>query len=100
MHGLAQQLHRAFSPTRFGRRRNQAGYVRFRHWRLYGQLGLSGQQTAVWLYQATLTLEFAEEPLSPFAVEYQPDTQYIWWVTDPRRFEPRFRSPQYSLWAD
>ena len=29
------------------------GYVRFRHWRLYGERGLAGEQAAVWLYGET-----------------------------------------------
>src|SRR5579871_4183165 len=45
-----EQLHRIFYATRFGRWLDKAGYVRFRHWRLYGEQGLARQQVAVWLY--------------------------------------------------
>jgi hypothetical protein len=91
------QLDRIFYATRFGRRLDRAGYVRFRHWRLYGEQGLSGKRAAVWLYKETLTVEFAEEPLSQFAVEYQPDKTHLRDVIHPQRFETRFGSPQLAL---
>jgi transposase len=93
-------LERIFCATRFGRQLDRAGYVRFRHWRLYGELGLSGKRAAVWLYKETLTIEFAEEPLSQFAVDYQPDKKHLRHVTNPRRFETRYQSPQMSLWPE
>jgi len=95
-----EQLDRVFYATRFGRRLDRAGYVRFRHWRLYGEDGLSGKRAAVWLYKETLTVEFAEEPLSQFAVAYQPDRKHLRDVTRPQRFETRYHSPQLALWAE
>jgi hypothetical protein len=44
------------------------GCVRFRHWRLYGELGLGRKTAMLWLYDETLTLEFANTPLSQFTV--------------------------------
>lgn len=35
-----EELHRVFYTTRFGRKLDRTGYVRFRHWRLYGEQGL------------------------------------------------------------
>ncbi len=55
-----EDLHRKFCTTRFGRRLDQAGYVRFRHWRVYGEQGLPGQAAAVWLYGETLTIAFED----------------------------------------
>lgn len=81
-------------------RLDRAGYVRFRHWRLYGEPGLSGKRAAAWLYKETLTDEFAEEPLSQFAIEYQPDKRHLRRVTNPRLFETRFQSPQRPLWPE
>jgi hypothetical protein len=95
-----EQLDRIFYAIRFGRRLDRAGYVRFRHWRLYGEAGLSGRHAAVWLYKETLTVEYAEEPLSQFAIAYQPDRQYLRQVTEPRRFATRFESPQDPLWPE
>jgi putative transposase len=93
-----EELHRAFYTTRFGRRIDRVGYVRFRHWRLYGERGLAGQQAALWLYAATLTLQFADEPLAQYAVTYAPDAAHFHAVTNTRLFETRFRSPQLNLW--
>jgi transposase len=95
-----EQLDRIFYATRFGRRLDRAGYVRFRHWRLYGEEGLRGRRAAVWLFKETLTVEFAEESLSQFAVQYQPDRKHLREVTRPQRFETRYRSPQLALWAE
>lgn len=87
------QLDRIFYATRFGRRLDRAGYVRFRHWRLYGEMGLARRRAVVWLYKETLTIEFAEEPLSQFTVDYQPDRRHLRQVRHPRRFETRYQSP-------
>ncbi len=53
VHGRAYTplaLHRIFYATRFGRMVDRLGYVRFRHWRVYGERGVAGEQAAVWLY--------------------------------------------------
>ncbi len=96
----AGQLDRIFYSTRFGRRLDRAGYVRFRHWRLYGEAGLARRRTAVWLYKETLTIEFAEVPLSQFNVDYQPDRHHLRQVSHPQRFETRYQSPQLPLWEE
>lgn len=48
-----EELHRVFYRTRFGRVLDKLGYVRFRHWRVYGERGLAGDHAAVWLYGET-----------------------------------------------
>jgi putative transposase len=92
-------LHRVFCATRFGRRLDRAGYVRFRHWRIYGEHGLSREPVAVWLYGEHLTLEFTDEVLAQYAVTYQPDGRQLRTVEEPLLFETPFRSPQLPLWA-
>src|SRR5947209_9274569 len=67
------ELHRIFYASRFGRTLDKLGYVRFRHWRLYGELGLARKRAAIWLYKETLTVEFTDQPLAQYAVEYEPD---------------------------
>jgi len=42
------ELRRVFT-VRFRRRLDRQGYVRFRHWRVYGERGLAGDEGAVWL---------------------------------------------------
>ena len=82
----------------FGRLLDKAGYVRFRCWRLYGEAGLARRPAAVWLYRATLTVEFADQPLAQYSVAYQPDRMHLLNVTDPRLFETPYRTPQLPLW--
>jgi len=92
-------LHRLFYRTRFGRTLDKLGYVRFRHWRVYGEHGLAGDRAAVWLYGETLTVEFADEPLAQYRVRYQPDKTHLRAVEEPKIFETAYRSPQLALWA-
>ena len=92
------ELHRIFYATRFGRTLDKLGYVRFRHWRLYGELGLARKRAAIWLYKETLTVEFTDQPLAQYAVEYEPDWRRLRAITDLRLFETQFRSRQQTLW--
>ena len=93
-----EQLHRIFYRTRFGRTLDKLGYVRFRHWRIYGEQGLATEPAAVWLYGETLTIEFADEALSQYRVRYQPGRRQLREVGEPRLFETPFHSPQLPLW--
>ena len=91
-------LHRAFYTTRFGRRLGRTGYLRFRHWRLYGEHGLAGEAVAVWLYGEQLTVAFADEALAQYQVSYQPDRRQLSAIVEAQLFETPYRSPQLSLW--
>ena len=79
----SEQLHRIFYSTRFTRHLDRYGYARFRRWKLYGD---------------TVTLEYAETPLTQYTVHYQPDKKHFRQVTDPRRFETPYQSSQGHLW--
>jgi len=92
------ELHRIFYATRFGRKLDKLGYVRFRHWRIYGEHGLARRHAAVWLYGETLLLEFSEEPLAQYTVAYEPDRRHLRDVAPRQLFETRYRSPQLPLW--
>lgn len=92
------ELHRIFYATRFGRKLDKLGYVRFRHWRIYGEHGLAHRQAAVWLYGETLVLEFSDEPLAQYSVAYQPDRRHLNAVTPRQLFATQYRSPQLPLW--
>ncbi len=101
VHGRAfspEDLHRVFYATRFGRTVDRLGYVRFRHWRVYGERGAAGERAAVWLYGEHLTVEFADEPLAQYRVTYQPDKRHLKTVTDPHLFETPHHSSQLPLW--
>ncbi len=93
-----EELHRIFYRTRFGRTLDKLGYVRFRHWRVYGERGLARDRAAVWLYGETLTIEFADEPLARYRVRYQPDKAHLSAVEEPLLFETPYRSAQLPLW--
>jgi transposase len=91
------ELRRLFT-VRFARRFDQQGYVRFRHWRIYGERGLAGEQGAVWLYGENLTVHFTDDLLTRYTVAYERDQKGLKTVTDPRLFEAVFQSPQRWLW--
>jgi putative transposase len=100
VHGVGcdeRELDRLFR-LRSDRRVDQAGYVRFRRWRVYGEQGLAGEKAAVWLFGETLTLEFAEEALAQYRVEFAPDDEHFRAITEPRLFAHRFTSRQPKLW--
>jgi putative transposase len=92
------ELHRIFYATRFGRKLDKLGYVRFRHWRIYGEHGLARRHAAVWLYGETLLLEFSDQPLAQYSVSYEPDRRQLRQVTPRQLFETQYRSPQLPLW--
>jgi transposase len=95
----AEELHRIFYSTRFGRVLDRAGYARFRRWRVYAERGLGGAPIAVWLYAEHLTLVYRDEPLARYRVAYQPDQRRLQAVTPEQLFETPHRSPQRPLWA-
>jgi putative transposase len=78
-----EELPRIFYATRFCRKLARAGYVRFRHWRVYGE---------------TLTVSFADEALAQYTVSYQPDRHHLAAVVELERFETPYQSPQPPLW--
>jgi putative transposase len=93
-----EELHRIFYTTRFGRQLDRLCYVRFRHWRIYGEQGVAKRQAAVWLYGDLLTVEFADAPLSQYLVTYAPNHVQLRTVAPLRQFETPHRSPQMPLW--
>jgi hypothetical protein len=56
----AADLDRLFR-LRATRRLDRGGSVRFRHWRLYGERGLAGEQAAVWVWDDEVTVEYGSE---------------------------------------
>jgi hypothetical protein len=55
-HVWEEALHYAFYATRFGRQLDKAGYIRFRHDRLYAEPGLERGRVAMWLYKEHLRI--------------------------------------------
>jgi hypothetical protein len=82
---------------RADRRVDAGGYVRYLHWRLYGERGLAGAEAAVWVLGEHLTVEYASDTLSQYQVAYAPDGRHLRQVTEPQLFETRYPSPQPFL---
>jgi hypothetical protein len=91
-------LQRVFYATRFLRRFDTSGYVRFRHWRLYSQPGLARHAAVVWLYKEHLTISHKTTELAHYTVEYAPDARQLRNVTNAQVYTTQYRSPQLSLW--
>ena len=89
-------LRRVFFTLRIGRVLDARGYVRLRHWKVYGERGLAGRPVGLWLYGPQLTVEHRDEPLAQFQATYAPGKRLFKAVTLLRLFETPFRSPQ--LW--
>jgi len=101
VHGMQRdpaELHRIFYATRFRRKLDTLGYVRFRHWCIYGERGLSGKQAAVRLYGETLLLEFSDEPLAQYSVAHEIDRRSLQEVVPRQLFETQYQSAQPLLW--
>jgi hypothetical protein len=58
-----------------------------RHWRIYGEETLAGNEAALWLAAESLTVEHSGEPLSRYEVRIEPDTGELKSVSRPRLFE-------------
>src|SRR3954468_7250694 len=92
-----QELARSFAPILSTRRVDQAGYVRFRNWRLYGERGLAERPASIWVTEEEVTIQFAEEPLARYGVTHQRDHRHFRQVTPKRIFETPYQSPQPPL---
>lgn len=76
---------------------NAGGYLRFRHWRLYGERGLACERAAVWVDGETLTLEYAIETLAQYRVTLEADGRRLREVDEPRLYATGHASPQPFL---
>jgi hypothetical protein len=79
------------------RRFNAHGCVRFRHWRLYGERGLAGERVAVWVWDETVTIEYAAETLAQYPVALEADGRQIRDVGERRLYATDHASPQPFL---
>jgi putative transposase len=76
---------------------NGGGFVRFRHWRLYGERGLAGARAAVWVDGETLTVEYATDTLAQYCATVAADGRRLKEVDEPRLFATAHASPQPFL---
>jgi putative transposase len=79
------------------RRVDPHGYVRYRHWRFYGERGLAGAEAAVWVFGNELTIEHATDTLAQYRLVGGQDGRSIREVLEPRLLETRYPSPQPFL---
>ena len=91
-------LSRVLYATQFTRHLDRHGYIRFKHWRFFGEDGLAGSDVSVWVYEDTLKIEHQATTLSLYSIRLSPEGQQITEVKNPRRLETHFRSPQLDLW--
>ena len=57
-------LSRALYATQFTRQIDRHGFVKFKHWRFYGERGLDGEDVSVWVYEGNLKVEYQATALS------------------------------------
>ncbi len=91
-------VHQVFEAICETRRLNKAGYAKFRNFLLYGERGLAGEEAVVNIFQDLLTLEYQQEKLSRYSVEWQPDERHLARVGNPRLFHHPYPSAQPELW--
>src|SRR5260221_14073030 len=91
-------LSRALYATQFTRQIDRHGFVRFKHWRFYGERRLDGEDVSVWVYEGNLKVEYQATALSLYELSIEKGTGKIAEVTNARRLETHFRSPQLDLW--
>lgn len=93
----ALSLRRIFHSVRFVRQLDQFGYVRFQHFRLYGEYGLAGQPVVLWLDRDTVSITTGAHLLRRYTVTTTP-TNTLESVRDPEGFPHPFPHPQGGLW--
>lgn len=59
---------------------------------------LAGEITQVNIFQDFLTLEYEQEKLSRYSVEWQLDERHLARVGNPRFYRHPYQSPQQELW--
>ncbi len=91
-------LSRALYATQFTRQIDRHGYIRFKHWKFFGENGLfAGEEVSVWLYEDTLKVEHQATTLSLYSLHLSPDQRQITSVSNARRLATHYRSPQLDL---
>jgi hypothetical protein len=92
-------LSRALYATQFTRQIDKHGYIRFKHWKFFGENGLAaGSDVSVWVYENTLKVEYQATALALYSIRLDTEGQQITEVKNARRLETHFRSPQLDLW--
>jgi transposase len=92
-------LSRALYATQFTRQIDKYGYVKFKHWKFFGENGLpAGEEVSVWVYENTLKVEYQATTLALYSIRLDAAQRQITDVKNAHRIETHFRSPQLNLW--
>jgi hypothetical protein len=90
-------LNRILFATRYTRHLNRYGYLRFQHWKFYGEYGLAEKPVTVWVHESNLEVEFRATTLAEYDVKLQEDHRRVREVSNPRLADTHFRSLQLTL---
>lgn len=90
-------LRHLFYTTRFVRKLNRVGYLRFRNWKIYAEEGLPREEAALFLSEEHMTVAFEDEPLAHYSVTYQPDQKNLRTSENAPLTPSRQRWPQLRL---
>jgi hypothetical protein len=90
-------LSRILFATRYVRRLDKHGFLRFQDWKFYGERGLPRAKVTVWIYEGSLKVEHQAVTLSEYEVSLHDDHKQVQAVRSPQAHETPFRSPQLTL---
>jgi transposase len=90
-------LSRILFATRYVRRLDTHGFLRYQDWKFYGERGLAKAKVTVWIYEGSLRVEKEAVTLSQYEVELQDDHKHVQAVGSAQAHETPFRSPQLTL---
>jgi hypothetical protein len=90
-------LSRVLFATRYVRRLDKHGFLRFADWKFYGERGLAKAKVTVWIYEGSLKVEKEAVTLSEYDVSMHDDHKHVQMVRSARAHETPFRSPQLTL---
>lgn len=90
-------LSRILFATRYVRRLDTHGFLRYQDWKFYGERGLAKAKVTVWIYEGSLRVEKEAVTLSQYEIELKDDHKHLKHVSNPRLSSTPFRSPQLTL---
>lgn len=90
-------LSRILFATRYVRRLDKHGFLRYQSWKFYGERGLAKTKVTVWIYEGSLKVEKEAVTLSQYEVALQDDHKHVQTVRSAQAHQTPFRSPQLTL---
>jgi hypothetical protein len=90
-------LSRILFATRYIRRLDKFGFLRYQDWKFYGERGLAKAKVTVWIYEGSLRVEKEAVTLSQYEIELKSDHKHVQAVSNPQTHQTPFRSPQLAL---